>query len=106
MTATIFGNGLFYVRRLIDQVVGPVVEVATVFRPRFAIAATIVAAIACAVIVMGWVRLARRRRSRAAGLVPIFTLALLLAWPFTEAGRFLVPLIPFLIAGLAEGVSR
>ena len=105
LTATIFGNGLFYVRRLIDQIVGPFVEVATVFRPKYAIAGTIVAAIVSAVIVFGWIRLARRPRSRAAGLVPMFTLGMLLAWPFTEAGRFLVPLIPFLIAGLVEGFT-
>ena len=90
---------------MIDQIAGPVVEVATVFAPRFAAPATAFAAIAIAVIVLGWVRLARRSRSRAVALVPTFTLGLLLAWPFTEAGRFLVPLIPCLIAGLVEGLA-
>ena len=30
----------------------------------------------------------------------------MLAWPFTEAGRFLVPLVPFLLVGTAEGLAR
>jgi hypothetical protein len=30
-------------------------------------------------------------------------LGLLIFWPFTEAGRFLIPLLPWLVAGLAEG---
>ncbi len=98
-------NGLFYARRLIDQVVGPVVEVLTVFRPRYSGWATAGSAIASAVIVLGWFRLARSRESRSAGMIPLTTLAILLAWPFTEAGRFLVPLIPFLIAGLCEGIA-
>jgi hypothetical protein len=98
-------NGLFYTRRLIDQVVGPVVEVFTVFRPRYSGWATAGSVIASAVIVLGWFRLVRSRESRSAGMIPMMTLAILLAWPFTEAGRFLVPLIPFLIAGLCEGVA-
>ncbi len=105
---TISKNSVFYGQRMIDHIIGPFVEVATVFRPdspNLAAAATACAAVSCGVLGLGWLRLARRKRSRAAGLVPLFTLGLLLAWPFTEAGRFLVPLIPFLIAGLVEGLA-
>ena len=115
LASTVASNGVFYAQRLIDQILGPVVEVATVFASRFSlsgraataisIAATLAGAVACVPITIGWVRLAKHPRSRAAGLVPAFTMAMLLAWPFTEAGRFLVPLVPFLIAGLAEGLA-
>ncbi len=98
-------NALFYARRLPDQIVGPIVEVATVFRPKDSLWATIAAALAASLIVVGWIRLLRQPERRLAGLVPLFTMAMLLAWPFTEAGRFLVPLIPFLIAGAVEGLS-
>ncbi|MDB5352825.1 MAG: hypothetical protein JWN86_4072 [Planctomycetota bacterium] len=98
-------NALFYVRRLPDQIVGPIIEVATVFRPAYSPWATLVAALAAAVIVTGWIRLARKRETRLAGLVPLLTMAMLLAWPFTEAGRFLVPLIPFLIVGAVAGLE-
>ena len=40
-----------------------------------------------------------------AGLITFTTLALLLVWPFTEAGRFLVPLVPFLLVGATEGIA-
>ena len=29
----------------------------------------------------------------------------MLVWPFTEAGRFLVPLVPFLLVGATEGIA-
>ncbi len=41
-----------------------------------------------------------------AGLTAVATLALLLVWPFTEAGRFLVPVVPFLLVGTTEGLAR
>ena len=102
----IVGQTLFYARRIPDQIAGPFVEVATVFakRPDLATAATIAAALASALIVVGWVRLIQRRRRRLAGLVPLTTLAVLLIWPFTEAGRFLAPLLPPLILGAWEGI--
>lgn len=106
MPATIAGNSLFYGRRLIDQILGPVVEIATIYRPRYAAIATAFAVVASLVMIVGWCRfIAGPARRRLAGLVPLCTLAMLLAWPFTEAGRFLVPLIPFLVAGLTEGLA-
>ena len=39
------------------------------------------------------------------GLVPLCMMPLLLAWPFTEAGRFLVPMVPFVILGAVEGIA-
>src|SRR5262249_114167 len=44
-------------------------------------------------------------RRRLAGLTAFCTLALLLVWPFTEAGRFLVPLVPALLVGATEGLA-
>jgi hypothetical protein len=48
----------------------------------------------------------RTARQRLGGLIALITLTLLLIWPFTEAGRFLFPLVPFLLVGLAEGLAR
>ena len=98
-------NALFYLQRLIDTLIGPVIEVATVFRPNYAGIATAAAIVLAAPIVWGWVRLARSHDRRLAGLVPMLTMPMLLVWPFTEAGRFLVPLIPFIIAGAVEGIG-
>jgi hypothetical protein len=53
---------------------------------------------------IGWLGAVHRPRRRLAGLVPVFTLGLLLFWPYTEAGRFLVPLIPFLLIATFEGL--
>ncbi len=100
-------QALFYVQRLPDQWTGPIVEVGTVFR-RSAAGLVMVNAWAFAatgVLIWGWSRLIRAPRRRLAGLVPLMTLPLLVAWPFTEAGRFLVPLVPFILAGAVEGLS-
>ncbi len=98
---------VFYARRLPDQVFGPFVEVATVFgrSPMVAAVATAGAFGFASVVVLGWVRLARDPRRRLGGLVPMATVPLLLAWPFTEAGRFLVPLVPFVLEGAVEGLA-
>ena len=44
-------------------------------------------------------------RRRQAGLIVATTLPLLLVWPFTEAGRFLIPLVPCLLIELVEGLA-
>jgi len=101
------GNLLFYMRRLPDQLSGPLVEVGTVFQGLWwvADAATCWGAIASCTIVWGWVRTLQTPRRRLAGLVPLLTIALLIFWPFTEAGRFLVPLVPFILVGAVEGLA-
>ncbi|HEX8201665.1 MAG TPA: glycosyltransferase family 39 protein [Isosphaeraceae bacterium] len=101
------GNALFYLRRLPDALTGPFVEVATVFgrSPRMAVAATAWAASASGLLAWGGVRALRTPRRRLAGLVAAATLALLLVWPFTEAGRFLIPLVPCLLVGAIEGIG-
>jgi hypothetical protein len=53
----------------------------------------------------GWIRALAQPRIRLAGLVPFFTFSLLLLWPYTEAGRFLLPLLPCLLVGAALGLS-
>jgi hypothetical protein len=100
-------RGLFYLQRFPDQITGPFVEVATVFQRSGAIAgvANVWAAVATAVLIWGWARALRTPRRRLAGLVAFLTLALLLVWPFTEAGRFLIPLLPFVLVGATEGIA-
>ena len=96
---------LFYARRIPDAIAGPFIEVATVFGRSSLLGgvATAGASAATAVVVLGWVRLVRIPRRRLGGLIPLATLPLLLVWPFTEAGRFLIPLVPFLLLGAVEG---
>lgn len=90
----------FYVQRMPDVVTGPLVEVGTVFQPSFRIPVLGWACLASAFMIGGWIIGMRRPRWRLAALVPLATLSLLIVWPFTEAGRFLIPLLPFLFVGL------
>jgi Dolichyl-phosphate-mannose-protein mannosyltransferase len=107
LRSLIASNGLFYIRRLPDLIVGPIVEVGTVFsRPGFGGSVTAWAVVASAIVVGGWVAMLARPRRRLGALVALCTLALLLMWPFTEAGRFLTPLAPMILAGAMEGVAR
>jgi len=108
LTGRLWGQTLFYIRRIPDQILGPFVEVATVYvaRPWVARVATVGAAIASSVVFVGWWNLLRSPRRRLAALIPVVTLSLLLVWPFTEAGRFLVPLIPFILLGAWEATAR
>ena len=101
------GQALFYLQRLPDQITGPLVEVATVFGRSPAIAgfANLWAAAATAIIVAGWMCTLRVPRRRLAGLISLITIALLLIWPFTEAGRFLFPIVPFMLVGAGEGLA-
>ncbi len=103
----IAGQLVFYVRRIPDQIAGPFVEVGTTFQhnAKVAIAANVWTVIATGVIAFGWIRTLRRPRRRLAGLVPLATLLVLLAWPFTEAGRFLIPMIPCILVGAVEGLT-
>ena len=55
--------------------------------------------------VCGWVRALRTPRRGWPGWSRFSTLALLLVWPFTEAGRFLIPLVPCLLVGAVEGLA-
>jgi hypothetical protein len=101
------GQGLFYLQRIPDQLTGPAVEIGTVFRHSrpAAAAANAWAVLASGLVIVGWLRTLRDPRRRVAGLVPLATLPLLLAWPFTEAGRFLIPLVPFLLVGAVEALA-
>ena len=103
----IIGQAVFYLERLPDQLTGPFVEVGTVFQHRAEIAlmVNLWAVVISGVMVWGWVRTLRNARRRLVGTIGFSTLALLLAWPFTEAGRFLIPLVPFLLVGLTEGLA-
>jgi len=105
MVRLIGEQGLFYARRIPDAIAGPFVEVATVFgrSSRLATGATLVGVAVTGIILLGWVRSVRSPRRRLGGLIPLATFPLLLVWPFTEAGRFLIPLVPFLLLGAVEG---
>jgi hypothetical protein len=98
---------IFYLQRLPDQLTGPFVEVGTVFQHRMLIAAAVNAwaTVATGVLAVGLVLTLRSRRRRTAGLTAFTTLAVLLVWPFTEAGRFLIPLVPCLLAGALDGLA-
>lgn len=100
-------QALFYTRRIPDQVLGPVVEIATVYstRPVPAMLATAGSVVLTGIVIAGWGRTLRTPRRRLAGLAAFSTMALLLVWPFTEAGRFLVPLVPMILVGGVEGLA-
>jgi hypothetical protein len=100
-------QSVFYVRRIPDQITGPLVEVATSLRPSRTTAAmaTVLALAASMTILGGWIRALVQPRIRLAGLVPLMTLPPLLLWPYTEAGRFLLPLLPCLLVGATLGLS-
>jgi hypothetical protein len=104
----IAGQALFYLQRLPDQITGPFVEVATVLQRSMAlaVAANLWAAMAFAIVIWGWGRTILTPRRRLAGVIAFATLALLLVWPFTEAGRFLIPLVPMVLTGLTEGLAH
>jgi len=103
----IVSQALFYLQRIPDQITGPVVEVATVIRRTAGVErlANLWALVFSGVVIAGWLVAVRRPRRRLAGLIPMMTLALLLIWPYTEAGRFLIPLVPCLLIGAVEGMS-
>ncbi len=103
----IVSQALFYLQRIPDQITGPVVEVATVIRRTAGVErlANLWALVFSGVVIAGWLVAVRRPRRRLAGLIPMMTLALLLTWPYTEAGRFLIPLVPCLLIGAVEGMS-
>ncbi|HMB08813.1 MAG TPA: glycosyltransferase family 39 protein, partial [Isosphaeraceae bacterium] len=100
-------QAVFYLRRPPDQVTGPLVEIGTVFRSSTSGTALVNlwATLATGLLVFGWMRALRSPRRRLAGLVASTTLGLLLVWPFTEAGRFLIPLVPHLLVGAVEGLA-
>jgi hypothetical protein len=98
---------VFYLQRLPDQLTGPFVEVGTVFqhRPLIVAAVNAWAAVATGVLAVGLMLTLRQRRRRTAGLSAFATLTVLLVWPFTEAGRFLIPLVPCLLVGALDGLA-
>ena len=108
LAGRIAGQTLFYLQRLPDQVTGPFVEVGTAFqRPAVInIVANLWAAMVTGIMSWGWVQTLRKPRRQLGSIITFTTLSLLLVWPFTEAGRFLIPLVPFLLVGLTEGLAH
>ncbi len=105
MSAGLLSRLIFYVDRIPDAILGPFVEVAQGRGRWFVIGSHVCAGIATVVVVYGLRAGWRRADGRIAGLVLASTLPLLVAWPYTEAGRFLVPLVPFLLRGALEGLA-
>jgi hypothetical protein len=104
----IIGQAVFYGDRIPDQLTGPFVEVATApgRPPLLSVLARLWAWPATGLVVLGWIATLAAPRRSLAGLLGLASLAMLLVWPYTEAGRFLIPLIPCLIVGAVEGAAR
>jgi len=103
----IFRPVIFYGQRIPDQLFGPFVEVGTAPGRNLGVvvAANVWALFVTAVVLAGWLRLLKDPRRRLAALVPLCSLGIFGLWPFTEAGRFLIPLVPFLLIGMVEGIQ-
>lgn len=103
----ILTQSLFYLQRLPDSLTGPFVEIGTVFqhRPAITTLVNIWAVIATSLLLLGCFRAVKAPRFRRAGLNVLATLALLLVWPFTEAGRFLIPVVPCLLVVAVEALA-
>jgi hypothetical protein len=103
----IFRPIIFYAQRIPDQLVGPFVEVATAPGRNLGVVAVanVWALLLTGAVVAGWLRLLRDRRRRLAALVPLLSLGVLGLWPYTEAGRFLIPLVPSLVIGMVVGTQ-
>ncbi len=107
LAALVARQSVFYLQRLPDQLVGPVVEFGTVFATSapLGVLVNLWAVAATGLVAWGWSRALRSPRRRLAGLIPMATFPMLWLWPFTEAGRFLIPLAPCLIVGALEGLT-
>ncbi len=107
LAALIASQCLFYIQRLPDQLTGPIVEVGTVFARSRALTVLVSgwAVVASGFVIFGWGRAARVPRRRLAAWSSFAMLGLLLIWPFTEAGRFLIPLVPCMLVGAVEGLA-
>ncbi len=97
-------NSWFYSLRLPDVLSAPVVEVGTVFAPEYRAVVIGVAMVVTGVLMAGIVLAFKQDRTRFAAILVSTNLGLLFLWPFTEAGRFLVPLVPALLIIALEGL--
>jgi hypothetical protein len=101
------GQFLFYIQRIPDQLTGPLVELGTGSRASKLIwrTANFWGLLGTGGIAVGLAALVSRPRTRLVALIPILTLCVLLSWPFLEAGRFLIPLVPCLLLAAVAGIS-
>jgi hypothetical protein len=99
------GQAAFYLARIPDALTGPFVELGTVYRPALRGPALAWAAGVCAVCGAGLVAAVRRPAFRLGATVLGVSLAVLLVWPFQEAGRFLIPLVPLLLVAAWVGLG-
>jgi hypothetical protein len=99
-------QSIFYTRRLPDSLFGPYIETATIFMssPAMALVATLIAAGFCMICIAGFITLAKSPLTRFSAIYFGISLSILIVWPFTEAGRFLIPLIPILSLAFTNGL--
>lgn len=98
----------FYLQRMPDILFGPFLETATVFRDSITlkIVAYLVATAFLLNLVIGFISMFKESSlSRVIVLYLLCTLLILLIWPFTEAGRFLIPLVPVLLITTQTGIQ-
>lgn len=100
-------QSLFYMIRLPDSLFGPFLETATVFRstPALKAIAWLQAACFAMIFFIGLVKIAKNPKTLLAAVYLVVSLAMLIAWPFTEAGRFLIPLVPVVLLAFTIGLS-
>lgn len=98
----------FYLLRMPDILFGPFLETATVFRESIAlkIVAYLVATAFLLNLLIGCIFMFKdSSSSRVIVLYLVCTLLILMIWPFTEAGRFLIPLVPVLLMTTQAGIQ-
>lgn len=107
ITRRLADQSLFYLIRLPDSLFGPFLETATVFRstPALKALAWLLAAGFAIIFITGLAKIAKNPKTRLAATYLVLSLAMLIAWPFTEAGRFLVPLVPFVLLAFTDGLA-
>jgi hypothetical protein len=108
LSQRLIDQSLFYLIRLPDSLFGPFLETATIFRPSPALksVAYLFAALFFVVFSIGIVSLTKQKATRLAAIYLLISLLMLVAWPFTEAGRFLIPLVPLVLLASAAGVEK
>jgi len=104
MARGILARAWFYTERIPDALAGPFVEVGVAREGWVRTGAQVLAVLVSGLIALGLRHGGRRPAGRLPALYVTLTILLLLLWPYTEAGRFLIPLIPSLVWGAAEGM--
>lgn len=97
----------FYLIRMPDSLFGPFLEIATVFQnnPIIKYSAFVAATLFLIILICGIFNLIKSESTRLPILYLICSILMLIVWPFTEAGRFLIPLVPVLLLATLSGFN-